>query len=355
LRLQSRIAFLWCALGLIHIIFAKDKHMAAGTQVLCMGNAIVDIIARVDDDFLTKHERVKASMMLVDAETSARIYADMPPAIERSGGSAGNTAAGIASFGGRAAYIGKVHDDQLGMVFTHDIRAAGVSFETPKSSDGAPTATSMILVTPDAQRTMNTFLGACVELTPEDVHSAVIADAEVLYVEGYLWDSPSMKAAVLKAFELAHSAGRLVSLSLSDSFCVDRFRDEFVDLVENQVDILFANEAEIKSLYQVDTFEEAAARLKPHVKIAALTRSEKGSLVLSKNETVEVAAFPVEVVDTTGAGDLYAAGFLFGYTNGRSLEECAKLGGLAAAEVISQLGARPEISLADLAADKLGL
>jgi len=327
--------------------------MTAGTQVLCMGNAIVDIIARVDDHFLEKHERVKGSMMLVDAETSASIYADMPPAIERSGGSAGNTAAGIASFGGRAAYIGKVHNDQLGAVFTHDIRASGVSYETVPSSEGAPTATSMILVTPDAQRTMNTFLGACVELTPEDVHEAVIADAEVLYVEGYLWDSPSMKAAVLKAFELSHAAGRLISLTLSDSFCVDRFRDEFVDLVENQVDILFANEAEIKSLYQVDTFDEAAALLRPHVKIAALTRSERGSVILSKDGAIEVSAFPTEVVDTTGAGDLYAAGFLYGYTNGYSLENCAKLGGLGAAEVISQLGARPEKALASLVASKL--
>jgi len=329
--------------------------MTASTQVLCMGNAIVDIIARVDDAFLEKHERVKGSMMLVDAETSARIYDDMPPATERSGGSAGNTAAGIASFGGRCGYIGKVHDDQLGTVFRHDIRAAGVSFETVASGEGAPTATSMILVTPDAQRTMNTHLGACVELTPEDVTEAVVSDAEVLYVEGYLWDTPSMKASVLKAFDLAHAAGRKVSLTLSDSFCVDRFRDEFLELVENRVDILFANEAEITALYQVENFDAALKKIQKIGKLAALTRSEKGSVIVSGDQVIEVAAMPTTVEDTTGAGDLYAAGFLFGYTNGQSLENCAKLGGLAAAEVISHLGARPEVSLADIAKEKLGL
>lgn len=329
--------------------------MSSKYQVLCMGNAIVDVIARVDDQFLETHERVKGSMMLVDAETSARLYDDMPPAIERSGGSAGNTAAGIASFGGKAGYIGKVHEDQLGTVFRHDIRAAGVSYETVPSKEGAPTATSMILVTPDGQRTMNTFLGACVELTPEDVHESEVGGADVLYVEGYLWDTPSMKASVLKAFELARAAGKQVSLSLSDSFCVDRFRDEFVDLVEKQVDILFANEDEIKSLYQVDSFEEAVALLRPHVRIAALTRSEKGSVIVTADAEVAVAAFPTAVEDTTGAGDLFAAGFLFGYTNGHSLEKSAKLGGLAAAEVISHLGARPETNLAALAEEKLGL
>lgn len=329
--------------------------MGAGTQVLCMGNAIVDIIARVDDAFLEKHERVKGSMMLVDADTSARIYDDMPPATERSGGSAGNTAAGIASLGGRAAYIGKVHADQLGTVFQHDIRAAGVSFETAPANEGAPTATSMILVTPDAQRTMNTYLGACVELTPEDVTDDVVGDAEILYVEGYLWDSPSMKAAVLKAFDLAHKAGRKVSLSLSDSFCVDRFRDEFLDLVENQVDILFANEDEIKSLYQVETFEEAAEKLQANGKLAAVTRGEEGSVAITADEMIAVEALATTVEDTTGAGDLYASGFLYGLTNGQSLETCAKLGGMAAAEVISHIGARPEVSLKDLKSEKLGL
>jgi len=329
--------------------------MATNTQVLCMGNAIVDIIARVEDGFLEKHERIKGSMMLVDAETSARIYGDMPPAIERSGGSAGNTAAGIASFGGKAGYIGKVHNDQLGTVFTHDIRAAGVSFETEPSTEGAPTATSMILVSPDAQRTMNTFLGACTELTPVDVDEAVVTAAEVVYVEGYLWDTAPMKASVLRAFEIAAGADTKVSLSLSDSFCVDRFREEFLDLVENQVDILFANEAEIKALYQVDSFEAAVEKIHAIGKLAALTRGDKGSVVVSGGTIVAVDAVDTHVEDTTGAGDLYAAGFLYGYTNGHSMEECAQLGGLAAAEVISHLGARPEVSLLELKQQKLGL
>lgn len=321
-----------------------------------MGNAIVDIIARIDDGFLETHDRIKGSMMLVDAETSARLYDAMPPAVERSGGSAGNTAAGIASLGGDAAYIGKVHDDQLGMVFRHDIRAAGVAFDTVPAKEGAPTATSMILVTPDAQRTMNTYLGACVELTPDDVDEDVVAGSAVVYVEGYLWDTETMKASVLKAYDIAARADTKISLSLSDSFCVDRFRDEFLDLVENKVDILFANEAEIMSLYQVDTFEEALERVKANGKLAALTRSEKGSVIVSGGEVVaEVAAQPTTVEDTTGAGDLYAAGFLHGYVAGKSMEECANLGGLAAAEVISHLGARPEVSLKDLAAEKLGL
>lgn len=241
--------------------------MAEAAKVLCMGNAIVDIIARVDDAFLAKHDREKGAMNLVDAETSASIYSDMPPAVERSGGSAGNTAAGIASFGGSAGYIGKVHDDQLGTVFRHDIQAVGVQFNTAPATTGAPTATSMILVTPDAQRTMNTFLGACTEISEYDVVEAEVAAADILYVEGYLWDTAPMKAAVLRAMDLAHKHGTKVSLTLSDSFCVDRFREEFRDLVDSKVDILFANEAEILSLYEVETFEEALAELKTHVKM----------------------------------------------------------------------------------------
>lgn len=329
--------------------------MSGPFQVLCIGNAIVDIIARVEEEFLEKHERIKGSMMLVEAETSARIYDDMPPAVERSGGSAGNTAAGIASFGGRAAYIGRVHDDQLGTVFRHDIRAIGVSYETEPAKEGAPTATSMILVTPDAQRTMSTYLGACGELNRADIDDDVVANADVTYIEGYMWDRDHQKEAVLHAMDVAKENGKLVSISLSDSFCVDRFRSEFVELVEGRVDILFANEAEIKSLYQVDTFEEAMERLRPHVKLAALTRSEKGSVVLTADDMISVPAHPTTVEDTTGAGDLYASGFLFGYTSGKDLETCAKLGGLAAAEVISHLGARPETSLAALAKKELGI
>ncbi|MCJ9429787.1 adenosine kinase [Kordiimonas marina] len=324
-------------------------------QVLCIGNAIVDIIARVDDAFLDEHERIKGSMMLVDAETSARIYEGMPPAVERSGGSAGNTAAGVASFGGKAAYIGKVHEDQLGGVFRHDIHAIGVHYETPANTVGAPTATSMILVTPDAERTMSTFLGACGELTVDDIDEDLVSSAAVTYFEGYLWDRDNQKEAILKAMDIAHAAGKQVALTLSDSFCVDRFRTEFKDLVHDRVDILFANEEEIKSLYEVDTFEEAAKEFGPYVKLAALTRSEKGSVVMTKDQTVSVPAYPAEVMDTTGAGDLYAAGFLYGYTNGYDLEACARLGSLAAAEVISHLGARPETSLAALKKDQLGL
>ena len=328
----------------------KGSDMSEKFQVLCIGNAIVDIIARVDDAFLETHERIKGSMMLVDADTSARIYDDMPPAVERSGGSAGNTAAGIASLGGKAAYIGRVHDDQLGMVFRHDIRAIGVSYETAPAKEGAPTATSMILVTPDAQRTMSTYLGACGELSLSDIDEDVVANSAVTYIEGYMWDRDHQKEAVLRAMDVAHEHSNLVSLSLSDSFCVDRFRSEFVDLVESKVDIFFANESKITSLYQVDSFEEAMERLRPHVKLAALTRSEKGSVILTADDVVTVPAHPTHVEDTTGAGDLYAAGFLFGYTSGKDLETCAKLGGMAAAEVISHLGARPEANLAELAA-----
>ncbi len=329
--------------------------MSQENQVLCIGNAIVDIIAKVDDAFLDKHERVKASMMLVDAETSAKIYADMPPAVERSGGSAGNTAAGIASLGGKAAYIGKVHDDQLGTVFRHDIKAAGVQFETSASTKGLPTATSMIMVTHDAQRTMSTFLGACTELTVEDIDEGLVANSAITYFEGYLWSGEAQKEAILKAMDIAKKNGKLVSFTLSDSFCVDQFRSEFQDLVENKIDILFANESEILSLYQSETFEDAVAKLRPHVKLAALTRSEKGSVIISAEETITTEAFPTTVEDTTGAGDLFAAGFLYGYAAGKDLQICARLGGLAAAEVISHLGARPEVNLAELAKEKLGL
>lgn len=323
-------------------------------EVLCIGNAIVDIIAKVDDAFLDTHERVKGSMMLVDEETSARLYEAMPPAVERSGGSAGNTAAGIASFGGQARYIGKVRNDQLGTVFRHDIQASGVAFDTAAAEEGAATATSMILVTPDAQRTMNTYLGACGRLTEDDINADEIAGAGIVYVEGYLWDREEAKKAVLKAMKLAHENGALVSLTLSDSFCVDRFRAEFLDLVQNHVDILFANEAEILSLFQVDSFEEAEAALKPHVKVAAITRSEAGCVAMTPSERVAVPAYPADVEDTTGAGDLFAAGFLFGYATGRSLEDCGKLGCFAASEIISHVGARPDVNLGD-AAQKAGL
>jgi sugar/nucleoside kinase (ribokinase family) len=258
--------------------------------------------------------------------------------------------AGIASFGGKGAYIGKVRDDQLGKVFDHDISAVGVSFQTPKAEAGPATARCLILVTPDAQRTMNTYLGACTGLGPDDIDAKLVGSAQVTYVEGYLWDAPAAKQAVLKAFDAAHANGRLVSITLSDSFCVHRYREEFRDLVRNKIDILFGNESEIKALYQVDTFEEAMEATRQEARIAVLTRSEKGSLVLKGSETWSVPAAPVaKVVDTTGAGDLYASGFLFGFTHGKPLAECARLGGLAAAEIISHVGARPEQALRDLA------
>ena len=323
--------------------------MTSAFDVLGIGNAIVDVITRADDAFLAKHALVKGSMMLIDEARADALYGAMGSGIEVSGGSCGNTMAGVASFGGKGAYIGKVRDDQLGSVFGHDLKATGVSFETASANSGPATARCLILVTPDAQRTMNTYLGACTGLGPADIDTSVVSAAQVTYVEGYLWDAPEAKKAVLKAFDAAHAAGRLVSITLSDSFCVHRYRDEFRDLLRDKVDILFGNEAEIKSLYQVETFEEAMEATRKEAKIAALTRSEKGSIVLKGGETYAVPAAPVgKVVDTTGAGDLYASGFLFGYTHGKPLAECARLGGLAAAEIISHVGARPEQALRGL-------
>ncbi len=322
---------------------------SAPFDVLGIGNAIVDVISRSDEAFLGRHGLVKGSMMLIDEARAEQLYAGMGPGIEVSGGSCGNTMAGIASFGGKGAYVGKVRNDQLGGVFGHDLKATGVSFETPPATEGPATARCLILVTPDAQRTMNTYLGACTGLGPSDIDAKLVASAQVTYVEGYLWDAPAAKQAVLKAFDAARAAGRKVSITLSDSFCVHRYRDEFRDLIRNKVDILFGNEAEIKALYEVETFEQAVAEARKEARIAALTRSEKGSVVIKGDETYEVPAAPVaKVVDTTGAGDLYAAGFLFGFTHGKPLAECARLGGIAAAEVISHVGARPEQALKGL-------
>jgi sugar/nucleoside kinase (ribokinase family) len=318
-------------------------------DVLGIGNAIVDVLSRADDAFLSKHGLVKGSMMLIDEQRADTLYAAMGPGVEVSGGSCGNTMAGVASFGGKGAYIGKVRDDQLGQVFGHDLKSIGVSFDTQSATSGPATARCLILVTPDAQRTMNTYLGACTGLGPNDIDTKLVGSAHVTYVEGYLWDAPEAKKAVLKAFDAAHAAGRQVSITLSDSFCVNRYREEFRDLVRNKVDILFGNEAEIKALYEVETFEEALEATRKEAKIAALTRSEKGSIVIKGSETYSVPAAPVaKVVDTTGAGDLYASGFLFGLTQGKTLAECARLGGIAAAEVISHVGARPEQALRGL-------
>ncbi len=322
---------------------------SAAFDVLGIGNAIVDVISHADDAFLATHKLAKGGMMLIDEQQAEALYAAMGPGVEISGGSCGNTMAGVASFGGKGAYIGKVRNDQLGQVFSHDLRATGVSFATAAATDGPSTARCLILVTPDAQRTMNTYLGACTRLGPADIDTQLVASAKVTYVEGYLWDPPEAKKAVLKAFDAARAAGREVSITLSDSFCVGRYRDEFRDLVKNKVDIVFANEAEITSLYEVKTFEEAMAAVRKEARIAVLTRSEKGSVVVKGGETHAVPAAPVaRVVDTTGAGDLFAAGFLFGYTQGKPLPECARLGGIAAAEVIAHVGARPEQPLRGL-------
>ena len=319
-------------------------------DVLGIGNAIVDVVARADDAFLSRHDMHKGAMILVDAAAAEAIYAAMPPGEESSGGSAGNTCAVAAALGARVAYFGKVADDQLGGVFRHDMRAIGVHFPSIPLTGGAPTARCLILVTPDGQRTMNTFLGACVALDESDVDETLVAQAQVTYLEGYLFDPPAAQAAFRKAAAAAHAAGRQVALSLSDAFCVDRHRAAFRELVAGHVDILFANETEITSLYEENTFEAAAEAARRDVALAALTRSEAGSLLLRGAETVEIAAEPTRVVDTTGAGDAYAAGFLAGLTSGQPLPVCGRMGSIAAAEVISHYGARPETDLRKLVA-----
>jgi sugar/nucleoside kinase (ribokinase family) len=324
-------------------------------DVLGIGNAIVDVIARADDALLAKNGLEKGAMTLIDEARADALYALMGPGRESSGGSAGNTIAGISSLGGKAAYIGQVRDDQLGTIFRHDIRALGVAFDTAPAAEGPATARCLIFVTPDAQRTMQTYLGACVDLGPAQIDEATVAASSVTYLEGYLWDKPAAKEAFRKAVAVAHKAGRKVSLTLSDSFCVGRHRAEFRDLVDNHVDILLANEHEITSLYEVDTFDQVLPHLraKPS-RIAALTRSEKGSVVIGNGEVHAVPAIPnVKVVDTTGAGDLYAAGFLHGLTTGKELGLAARLGAICAAEIISHYGARPETSLKELAAKQL--
>jgi len=318
-------------------------------DVVGIGNAIVDVLARADEAFLVRHGLTKGAMTLVDGPRATALYAAMGSAVEVSGGSAANTIAGLASLGGRAGFIGKVGRDVLGQVFRHDIRAGGVVFQTPPAASATPTARCLILVTPDAQRTMNTYLGASVEIEPEDVDAALIGRARVTYLEGYLWDPPAAKAAFVKAAEAAHAAGRKVALSLSDGFCVERHRAEFRELLGRHVDILFANEWEIRSLWEVEDFDAALQATRGVCELAALTRSARGSVVLANGEVHVADAAPVaKVVDTTGAGDLYAAGFLHGYTRGLPAYDCARIGAIAAAEVISHFGARPETPLADL-------
>jgi len=322
-------------------------------DVAAIGNAIVDVIAPATDAFLAEHGLDKGAMMLVDPVQSAALYAKMAPGVEASGGSAANSIAGLASFGGKGAFMGKVANDQLGQVFAHDMRAGGVHFDNAPLEDGPATAVSMINVTPDGQRTMCTFLGASVEFSDTDVDPAVIEASKIVYLEGYLFDAEAARRAFAKAAAVARGADRMLALTLSDGFVVDRHRGGLLGFIESQVDLLFANEAELCALFQTSSFEEAADALSSRVRLAAVTRSEKGSVILSHAERLSVPAEPVEkVVDTTGAGDQYAAGFMFGLSQGRPYRVCGQLGSLAAAEVISHYGPRPQVSLKDLAAAK---
>jgi sugar/nucleoside kinase (ribokinase family) len=324
---------------------------SAKYDVLGIGNAIFDILVQTDEAFLAAHGMTKGGMALIDEARATAIYRDMGPATEMSGGSAANTIVGLANFGARSAYVGKVRDDQIGRLYAHDIRAAGVSFETMPATDGPATGCSYILVTPDGERTMNTYLGAAQDLMPADIDAAEVAASAAIYLEGYLWDPKNAKEAFLKASTIAHGAGRQVALTLSDAFCVDRFRGEFLDLMRTRtVDLVFANEAELHSLYETSDFETALKQLRADVKLGVVTRSEKGCVVASQQGVIAVPAFPVErIIDSTGAGDLFAAGFLFGLSRNAGYEIAARLGALAAAEVIQHIGARPQTSLKQLA------
>jgi sugar/nucleoside kinase (ribokinase family) len=320
-------------------------------DVVALGHPLVDVLTHETGDVVARVHAERGAMTMVDAARSDEIYAQLGPAQETSGGSAANTAVGVASFGGRAAFIGRIADDSFGKVFAHDLRSAGVAFDVSPATDGSPTGRCLVIVAADAERTMCTYLGAGAEIDPRDVDGDLIASAAVTYLEGYLWDEPAAKDAIRQAALLARDAGRKVALSLSDPFCVERHRDEFRKLIETDVDVLFANEHEIMMLFEVDDFDDAARRAAKACEIAALTRGAQGSVVVGRGERHDIAADPIEqLVDTTGAGDLYAAGFLFGLTRGRDLASCGRLASLAAAEVISHLGARPAVSLADLAA-----
>ncbi len=326
--------------------------MPAQHDVLAIGNAIVDVLARAEDDLLVRLAIQKGGMNLIDEARAELLYAEMGPAQIASGGSAGNTIAGLASFGGKGAYIGKLRNDELGKLFRHDMRALGVAFDTADATSGPATARSFIFVTPDGERTMNTYLGACTRLTAADIDEATVKAARIVYLEGYLWDPPEAKDAFRKAAQISHAAGGRVALTLSDAFCVDRYRAEFLNLMSTGVvDLIFANESELKSLFETADFDTAVAHLQASGTKAAITRSEKGAIYVSRDGVVEEAAFPIEnLVDTTGAGDLFAAGFLFGLTSDRDPRDCLRLGALAAAEVIQAIGPRPSRNLKDLAA-----
>lgn len=327
----------------------------ADYDLVGIGNALVDVLAPVDDSFLEEHALEKGAMTLVDTDRATALYDKMPPAQEVSGGSCGNTMAGFASLGGQGAFIGKVRNDQLGNVFRHDMQSIGVDFTTPAAEEGPATGSCLVLITPDAQRTMCTNLGAATNLGPGDIEKSVIQAAKVVYMEGYLFDPPDAQDAFVEAADLAHDAGRKVSLTLSDPFCVDRHRHAFQMLVQDHTDILFGNEEEIKSLYQVDDFDAALQHVRGHCEIACLTRSKKGSVVLSGDEVHIIDPQPLEhVVDTTGAGDQYAAGFLYGYTQGMDLRKCGQIATLTATEIISHVGARPEVNLKELVERELG-
>lgn len=325
-------------------------------DIVAVGNAIVDVLSHQDDSFIAMHDLPKGGMQLIDAAAASTLYAAMAPGVEMSGGSAANTVAGIASLGGKTGFIGKVAADQLGDVFAHDLKAMGVTYHTAPLVHGSATARCLILVTPDAQRTMNTFLGASVEFTDADIDAKLIESAKILYLEGYLFDRPAAKQAFVKAAAIAHAAGRQVALTLSDSFCVERHRAEFLDLVKSHVDILFANEAEIISLYQADSFETALAMVQTDCVLVCLTRGAKGSVVVSGGKYYHIPARVLGgVVDTTGAGDLYAAGVLYGWTHGYTPEQCGMIGSLAAGEAISHIGARPQSPLSELVKTHLTL
>ncbi|CAB4867892.1 unannotated protein [freshwater metagenome] len=322
------------------------ERVAAEFDVVGIGNALVDVIAHADDSFIHAESLVKGSMTLIETDRAVSLYQALGSAVEMSGGSAANTMCGVASFGGRAAYIGKVSDDELGRVFGHDLRAVGVAFRPGMPEQHTPTGRCIIVVTPDAQRTMNTYLGVSSLLCTPDIDVATVAAGQVLYMEGYLFDRFEAKVAFRHAAGIAHAHGRMVSLTLSDSFCVDRHRDDFRGLVADEVDILFGNEEELLSLYEVDSFDAAVAAVRADCALAAITRGPLGSVIITPDEILVVHAEPVEqVLDTTGAGDLFASGFLYGFTRGLDLAECGRLGSIAAAEVISHVGPRPLVEL----------
>jgi sugar/nucleoside kinase (ribokinase family) len=319
-------------------------------DVVAVGNALVDVLAHAADEFLVAQGLHKGAMRLIDADEADRLYSAMGPGVEASGGSVANTAAGVASFGGRSAYIGKVRDDELGRIFRHDIRAAGVDFDVELAPDGPPTGRSLIIVTSDAERTMNTFLGIAALLAPADIDRDLIAASRITYCEGYLWDVDIAKAAIRTAMDAAHAAGQRVALSLSDGFCVDRHREEFRNLVEQRVDILFANEIEICSLYQTEQYDDAVAEVRGRADLAFVTRGARGSVVVDHDAPHIVESHPAdEIVDKTGAGDMYAAGVLYGLTHGHDVVTAARLGSMAASEVIGHFGPRPLVPLAALA------